>query len=499
MRMLERITILPCALLLLGCGGGAANDIGRGGAGGAASGRGGAGGRSAGGAGGTGIAGNSAGVGGMGVADGEAGQGGDAPGGGGGSVPETTCTFDAEGVPSPMIPTVGIVTWSTTLTSVTSAEIRFGLMATGPTMTAPVDLTQPGNRTLLLGMKGNSAYVYRIVATSSEGRCTSPDYTIATGPVPTDVPRPTVTIMNAAAHARGFIISSSGTNGNFVYVLDADGEPVWWANGPDASSRGNMSWDGGHMYVMALNVQNNGGEVRRIAMDGMTVETKLSGLDAAHHDLTAIPGGLATLLWNTPGLDVHCSLVERSDDGELTTIVADTGNVYNSTMFHANALHYYPGDDSYTISDRDPSLFVKVTRKGQLVWQFGGMNPKDPAKYFTSATVWQVNHGHHLLPNGNFLFFNNGQILNGMSTVQEYKLDTATMTATNVWTYQADTLNSRILGDVQRLPNGNTLVTFSSQGTIQELDSKGKLVMTLKSANCGYAEWRPSLYGPPLR
>ena len=82
------------------------------------------------------------------------------------------------------IPTVGIVTFTTSATGLTAAEIRFGLASTGPTMTAPVDLTQASYRTLLLGMKGSSNYVYRIVVTSGAGTCTSPDYTIMTGAVP---------------------------------------------------------------------------------------------------------------------------------------------------------------------------------------------------------------------------------------------------------------------------------------------------------------------------
>ena len=35
-----------------------------------------------------------------------------------------------------------------------------------------------------------------------------------TGAVPSSVPKPTVTIMNAAAHAKGFIVTSSGLSGN---------------------------------------------------------------------------------------------------------------------------------------------------------------------------------------------------------------------------------------------------------------------------------------------
>ncbi len=63
----------------------------------------------------------------------------------------------------------------------------------------------------------------------------------------------------------------------------------------------------------------------------------------------------------------------------------------------------------------------------------------------------------------------------------------------------ADNAGSSVLGDVQRLPNGNTLVTFSSKGLIQELDPTGKVIRTLTTTAFGYADWRQTLYGPPSR
>jgi hypothetical protein len=56
---------------------------------------------------------------------------------------------------------------------------------------------------------------------------------------------------------------------------------------------------------------------------------------------------------------------------------------------------------------------------------------------------------------------------------------------------------SNVLGDVQRLPNGNLLVTFSTSGQIHEIDRAGKLVMKLTASSYGYSEFRESLYGPP--
>jgi hypothetical protein len=144
-------------------------------------------------------------------------------------------------------------------------------------------------------------------------------------------------------------------------------------------------------------------------------------------------------------------------------------------------------------------MFVKIRRTGQLVWQFGGSNPRGQA--FTGSMSWQVNHGHHLLPDGTFIFLNNGPMSGGNAAALVYNLNTTNWTATKAsWEYRPG-VNSPVLSDVQRLPNGNTLVTFSPAGQIHEVSPSGQLVQRLTSSSnsFGYAEFRKTLYGPPLR
>lgn len=481
-------------------GGSGSSSGGRSGSGG------GSGGNSGSGSGGQGTGGSSSGGSGSGGKGGSGGgsgmgSGGVAAGGASGSV---SCTITAQSTQATAIPTVGIVTWTTTLTDLTNAEIQFGPADTGTSMTAPVNLKAAGFRTLLLGMKGSRSYVYRVVATSAAGSCTSQDYMLTTGAVPSTVPKPTATIVNAAAHARGFIVTTGGiamgaSSGNQpAYIMDADGDVVWWSSAPASASRAHMSWDGQTMWMMALNVENATGELRKVGMDGSSPQNNWAALTKAHHDFTVLPeGGIATMLWNTTGMDAHCSLVEYTADGQSTVVVPDFTTLYTSNTFHSNAIHYYAADDSYTVSDRNVNAFVKITRKGELQWQLGGTSPKGNSFKLVGIT-WQVNHGHQLLPNGNFLFFNNGG-MGGMSAAIELELDTTAWTATKGWSYQASGVNSSVLGDTERLSNGNTLVTFSTAGTIHEVDSNGKLVMSIKTTSFGYADFRPSLYGPPPR
>ena len=99
-------------------------------------------------------------------------------------------------------------------------------------MTAPVDLAQPSHRTLLLGMKASRTYHYRITGVSGAGECQSPDYTIMTGPLANGLVKPTVMTKNAAALSGGFLITGqyvqNASGSGPAYILDADGDYVWW-------------------------------------------------------------------------------------------------------------------------------------------------------------------------------------------------------------------------------------------------------------------------------
>src|SRR5450631_4213695 len=145
---------------------------------------------------------------------GSGGTGGGASGGTGGVSVATMftsgsdgCTFTGTSSVSRVISTVGIVTFTTLLAGPTEAHIDFGLDASYG-MTAPVDLTSAGYRTLLLGMKPSKTYHFRLSATDGGGNnCTSDDFTIATGPIPNGMQTPTITTNNAGALYGGFLVT----------------------------------------------------------------------------------------------------------------------------------------------------------------------------------------------------------------------------------------------------------------------------------------------------
>jgi hypothetical protein len=405
---------------------------------------------------------------------------------------------------SPKVPTVGIVEWSLGDVEPTSAKVVYELRSAPPSVLnrrgeAPVDVHKPTYRTLLLGLKAEQDYTFHIEATFAQYTCTSPTYTLPTTGKYETLPAIAVTVAQPDEREPGFIVTSAGTSRpSSVFIIDADGDIVWYFDAPGSTTRALMDYEGENMWMLALNLLNSGGEMRYVSMDGMVEQLNVPGLATAHHDFTVMPGGrVAALAWSEPGIDPSSELLVRSPDGLVTSLFEIGSNFLRSESFHANAVHYIERDGSFTISDLNPNAIVKVNAKGILQWQLGGSCDAAPAGSRCSAGNWEQNHGHHLLDDGTFVLFNNTNTQT--AHVLEFALaDTSNAFVATLRKDYVGTAFSANLGDAQRLPGGNTLVTYSAEGNIVELDSAWQEVQTFL-VRVGYTSFRTSLYGAPRR
>jgi hypothetical protein len=122
-------------------------------------------------------------------------------------------------------------------------------------------------------------------------------------------------------------------------------------------------------------------------------------------------------------------------------------------------------------------------------------------------------HGIHVLGTDHLMIFNNNSrnVAGGMgsaggdgsgSIATELKLDLTGKKVTKGWTYKDTSLQNDVMGDLQRLPNGNTVIAWSTQGDLREVDSGGNVLQELKwnaGGQFGYIQKRATLYGPPPR
>ncbi len=146
---------------------------------------------------------------------------------------------------------------------------------------------------------------------------------------------------------------------------------------------------------------------------------------------------------------------------------------------HGNAIELDP-DGNYLLSFRHFSEVTKIDgRTGTVLWRLGGV--QNEFHFDPDSMRFSFQHGIRRLPDGNLILFDNG---NGRvppySRVVEYRLDEGTKTATVAWSYRPSSdLYSFALGFAQRLSNGNTLVTFGTLGTVQEVAPSHEVVWQL--------------------
>jgi len=134
-------------------------------------------------------------------------------------------------------------------------------------------------------------------------------------------------------------------------------------------------------------------------------------------------------------------------------------------IFHTNSIQVLDG----SLADRLPAF-----RKGNILVSMPRLDAVavlDPAEgriVWALTGQWAAQHSAHLLPNGNLLLFDNLGLLKAASRVVEVEPLTQKM----VWSYggrSGEELLSETSGWVERLDNGNTLITESNFGRVIEV------------------------------
>lgn len=428
-----------------------------------------------------------------------------------------SCTITQKtGAVSSTIGPVGIVTFSVSgVSSLDSAEIKFGPDTTYG-LSAPVDVSTASAdyRTLLLGMKASKAYHYQIVGKSGGATCTSPDYTITAGGCPTSIKRPTVVTTSGVSKSQldgGFVVMEGykATTDDYAYILDGDSDLVWCYHPTGFSdlTATRMSWDGKYMWMAHGNVPNGTSHMGRVSMDG-DFKDYSSQFPGLNHDAVVLPddAAIAYIAYSTGTCD---DIKEWSPTtGTSKTIINVSAVFSDGGACHCNAIKYDDSDDTLIVSEDDRSAYFKVTRQGVVKWILGGGTKNQFDKSGGGASTWTGEHNLHILGTDaaglyHLLFFNNGTsgtTSSGTGSVaREISLDLKAMTTKPVWSYSAN-INNTVMGDVQRLDNGNTIIAYSLSGVIHEVDSSGKLLQSLTwgsgNGSIGYITKRKTLYGP---
>jgi len=321
--------------------------------------------------------------------------------------------------------------------------------------------------------------------------------------LPDDFPPITVNTINNPAKGQLFIAPSDFTAkyGNYLIILDDSGNVYKYKK--VSNKVGDFKIQPNGLLTFGLGVKQGGvGQqgVYYIMDTSLTIidSVKAVGTDSLGnkyitdmHDLLILPNGNYLFTIKYPitmnmtqyggkdsatvvhgilqMLDVHKNVVWQWRSWDHIPI-EDTYNPLTGNLVKLNHLNTIgiANDGNILLGNRTNAEALKIDLKtGDIIWRFGG---KDNQFTFTDEN--EANNpnyfsAHHIrmLPNGNITLFDNGNNHNPwFSRAVEYQVDQVNKTATQVWEYrhQPD-IAARIMGSVQRLPNGNTLIGWGGK------------------------------------
>ncbi|MBA3648832.1 MAG: aryl-sulfate sulfotransferase [Chitinophagales bacterium] len=156
----------------------------------------------------------------------------------------------------------------------------------------------------------------------------------------------------------------------------------------------------------------------------------------------------------------HFQITDADSNTVLTGLTVD--------YVHGNAVER-DNDGNIMVSCRNLCEITKInTSTGDIIWRMGGEN--NQFKFLKDNIPQHFSYQHDIrrITNGHVTLFNDGDYLPvQISSAKEYALDEVNKVATLTWYYEHPDINGnhvygRASGSTQRLPNGNTMISWGT-------------------------------------
>jgi hypothetical protein len=371
----------------------------------------------------------------------------------------------------------------------------------------------------VLGLRPEQHYVLRPVAYGPGGTVIGDGLELTTSALPSDLPRYTA---GGTDPSPGYVVFAAAMYG---LVIDNTGRVVWYrrfVNGPGLSF---MAQPTGRYVVRPPTPQPDDIEPW-MALDALGNVTRSLGcarnLQSRLHDLIDEPSGSYWIMCDeTRVMDLtpHGGVAQARVTGTVVQhIAADGALLFEWSPFdhfeitdveptertgasvnwtHGNALDF-DADGNLLVSFRNLGEVTKIDlRNGAVLWRLGGR--KNQFTFLdTSMPAFARQHGVRSHAAGGLVILDNlGNPAE--SRAERYIIDEGARTARLAQSYGSfPRVVTLIGGSVQPLPNGRTLVSFGTEGRVEEYDAEGRLTWKIMG-NPGYvfrAQRIHSLYAP---
>jgi len=289
--------------------------------------------------------------------------------------------------------------------------------------------------------------------------------------VPSDFPTWQVSTVKQTDKGRLFLSYDPNDGPSYIMILENDGTPYFYQriNGPSQEFK--ILPTG----ALSRHIYENQNCFVLMDSDCAVIDTIRCGhgYPTNEHELQVLPNGHCLILgnWTHPLANVTVleNIVQELDKQKNVVFewrpfdYFDISDLIGSTDVHMNsiAVDY---DSNLVVSLRDMSQVAKIDRRtGNVLWRLGGA--RNQFQFINDQNGINFQHDARPVsgePNHYTIYDNGDPQVTNYSRAVEFVLDTAAKTATKVWEFRHNPdLYSSIMGNAQRLPNGNTLINWA--------------------------------------
>jgi hypothetical protein len=400
-----------------------------------------------------------------------------------------------------------VVSWTTDAPA--TSEVAFGDDGALAWRIAD-DVAKTDHRVVVYGLRAERDVLLQARSVFDDGiEAVSGELTWRTGALPRSVPVARVDVFDEASSQPGWTLTNVSNRDldwpPTVVMYDAEGEPVWYAITAEApDNRGDLD-----VSLTPAGTVLVGGSDLAIDPVELTLEGEVAWAGPEqhepeqHHHFQRLPDGTTALLRQSPSPDRPDLILDRIEiiDADHEVVWSWDGNDHldppdgaTGDWMHANAVQVT--DDSVYLSCRDLSTIYRIDRAtGDVVWTLGpggdfAPEPGTPEPWFS----WQ--HAPELRPDGSTLVYDNHG-MEAHTRVLRLDVDEDRWTTSVTWEFPGDfdvdpwyrdSWYSPIWGDVDRLDNGNVLVTAGmriegGESRIFEVTPGGRVAWELRLPN----------------